>query len=366
MAITRHKDFTGSFVRHRRPLGPGHQESSGTTISDATMTELFKVTYGSHLYGTSTPTSDLDEKVVYLPELDDVLLGKKLRTYKTRVDSDGNPVSDTAQMPDGGVEVEYVPFQTFCRDFLNGQTYALECAFAVMREVDCPEWVYELEAQFLTRNVSSMAGFAKKQTADYVHRGVRLEKARRLLEQLEHTAQALESMGFTWPRLDTEVEGKKVLHAVAAAADVELGSTVNNGRTMETLRLNGRDYLETTTLEHLRTAVQKLIDSYGHRSAAAAEAEVDRKSLMHAVRVYEQSLELLRTGKITFPRKNAQYLLDVKTGLALDEVKSHLVVLEQALAEEEAKCTRLPSKTPELEAAFDGWLLSQLRQLYQL
>ena len=336
------------------------------------MTELFKVTYGSHLYGTNTPTSDLDEKVVYLPALEDVLLGRKLRTYKTRVDAAGNPVSDTAQMPDGGVEVEYVPFQTFCRDFLNGQTYALECAFAAMAEPGCPEWLYELEAGFLTCNVNSMAGFAMKQTFDYVHRGVRLEKARQLLTALDillHNRPLYSETDLPKGkelRLDTVLFGEKVLHMLRDRAELELGTTVNNNRTMETLKLNGRDYLETTTVEHLRTAVQKLVDSYGHRTQAAAEAEVDRKSLMHAVRVYQQALELLTSGKMVFPRPNAIELLHVKTEAPLEEVKQQLLRLETQLEAAMTASKLLPAKTPELEAAFDVWLLKQLRHMYNL
>ena len=335
---------------------------------------LFTTRYGSHLYGTNTPTSDLDEKVVYLPALEDVLLGRKLRTFKTRVDAEGNPVSDTAQMPDGGVEVEYVPFQTFCRDFLNGQTYALECAFAhLSTEPVKLYWVKELVEKFLTCNVSSMAGFAKKQTFDYVHRGERLEKARELLVALEvllHNRPLYREADLPKGkelRLDTVLFGEKVLHALRHRVGLELGTTVNNGREMETLKLNGRDYLETTTVEHLRAAVQKLVDSYGHRTQAAAEAEVDRKSLMHAVRVFEQALELLQTGRMLFPRPNAEYLLDVKHGnLDLEEVKQRLLELEDQVAVAQESSKLLSVKTLELEAAFDEWLLIQLVVQYQL
>ena len=335
------------------------------------MKELFKVTYGSHLYGTSTPTSDLDEKVVYLPALEDVLLGRKLKTFKTRVDADGKPVSDTAQMPDGGVEVEYVPFQTFCRDFLNGQTYALESAFAHLNGPAPLEWMRELVEKFTTCNVSSMAGFAMKQTFDYVHRGVRLEKARALLALLDHLQHNRGS--FTHVPLDKELRldhttdgGQKVLYFLASGAGLELGTTVNNGKEMETLKLNGRDYLETTTVGHLWTAVKKLVDSYGHRTQAAAEMEVDRKSLMHAVRVYQQALELLQTGKMVFPRPNAAELLEVKVSRPLEEVKQQLLALEKELEAAMETAKVLPSKTPELEAQFEEWLLEELRWKYRL
>lgn len=338
------------------------------------MRELFKTVYGSKLYGTNTPTSDTDEKVVYLPDFDDVLLGKKLQTFKKRFDAYGNPVSDSVTMPDNGVETEYVPFQTFTRDYLNGQTYALEVVMARALRADAPRWMIELFEQFTTCNVASMAGFAMKQTFDYVHRGRRLEKARRVLEVLEFWSETLDDLenmdpgSYMKKRLDTVLpEGEKLLHTVAREAGLELGTSVNNNRTMETLKLNGREYLETTDLKQLELAVAKLVSQYGDRSNRAAEAEVDTKSLSHAVRVYEQALELLTAGRISFPRPNVAYLLAVKQGaLEGDEVRARLLELEEQVTEVQKTSALLQEKTPELEARFEAWLLSQLRELYDL
>lgn len=337
------------------------------------MKDLLKTPYGSHLYGTNTPTSDLDFKVVYLPDFEDVLLGKKLQTFKQRFTADGLPVSDSMPMPDNGIETEYVPFQTFCRDFMNGQTYALEVAFSCANRMNTAPWLYELIDQFLTCNVSSMAGFAMKQTFDYVHRGVRLEKARALQRAIAKVAGDIEVVNvssgderFLRYRMDTVLHGEKVLHRLVREAELEIGTTVNNGKEMETLKLNGRDYLETTDLHQMLTTVQKLVDSYGHRTQAAAEAEVDRKSLMHAVRVYGQALELLRTGKLVFPNPEAALLLRVKEELPLETVKEMLLNLEKQLEEEMAKSTLLPAKTAEMERSFDAWLVDWLRKLYRL
>lgn len=336
------------------------------------MNELLKTAYGSHLYGTNTPTSDLDFKMVYLPDFNDVLLGRKLQTRKVRMTADGAPVADDEAMPANGVEVEYVPFQTFCRDYLNGQTYALEVAFACLQDGDCPDWVKELVERFTTNNVSSMLGFAMKQTFDYVHRGERLEAARQLKAALKRAEDAIHDVNSSgdFPllrhRLDTVMpNGRKVLHVVAGESRLDTGTTVNNGRTMETLKVNGRDYLETTTLEDMQRMVNKLIDSYGHRTTAAAENAVDRKSLMHAVRVYDQAIELLKTGKMVFPRPEAALLLRVKTELPLEQVKEMLLSLEKQ-AELARAVSSVQEKTPALEAAFEEWLLDQLRFAYGL
>lgn len=343
---------------------------------------LFQVTYGSRLYGTNTPTSDTDLKSVFLPAIDDLLLGRKLGTSKTRVHSDGSPVPDKSSMPDNGVEHEYFPLQTFVRDFVQGQTYALEMAWAVLangpdghtlqaaREY---ELMVELVEKFGNREVYSMVSFAMKQTFDYVKRGERLEQARKLLDVLEFwsaTLDDLENMdpgSYMKKRLDTVLpEGEKLLHTVAREAGLELGTSVNNNHTFETLKLNGREYLETTDLKQLELAVSKLVSEYGERTNRAAKEVVDYKSLSHAVRVYEQALELLDTGKLTFPRPNANYLRSVKQGLVpLEEVKARLLELdEEVLAKQESSTQR--RKTPELVAASEEWLLKKLRQLYLL
>lgn len=339
------------------------------------MKELIRQTYGSHLYGTNTPKSDTDRKVIYLPDFDDVLLGKKLHIYKDRVDAVGNKVADDEKMPDGGTETEFIPFQTFCRDFMGGQTYALEIAFAVASQPEAPGWLCGLISGFLTDNVSSMAGFAMKQTFDYVHRGARLEKARALLKELNHIQH---NRGwFTHVPLDrpmrldhTLTEGgvQKVIHFLASAAGLELGTTVNNNKEMITLKLNGREYLETTTVGHLWTAVDKLVQSYGERSKDAAEKEVDPKSLMHAVRVYQQAIELLTTGKLTFPRQNVQELLSIKTlEKPLEETKELLLQLEQQVAFHQGRnALNLQSMSRELSVKFDQWLLLALKTFYRL
>lgn len=344
---------------------------------------LYQVTYGSKLYGTSTPTSDTDLKSVYLPLIDDMLLGRKLVATKSRVDEHGVAVPDKQSMPDRGIENEYIPFQTFVRDFVKGQTYAVEIAYAVlaegpqasdaqsMREFYMMNDMVEL---FGNNEVYSMVGFAQKQTLDYVHRGERLNKARKVLDTLHDVQDAFKEFDpYLQVRLDTNVDhlvtgmkGKAVLDLVALKTGLNLGSTVNNNRTLRTLELNGRSYTESTTLQHVLQQLEKLIESYGERTNAASVVVVDFKSLSHAVRVYQQSIELLDTGHITFPRPNADELLSIKQGKAnLDFVESELKRLDAEVLDK-MKTTKVRARTHELEAQAQQWLLSKLRELYDL
>lgn len=342
---------------------------------------IFHILYGSRLYGTQTPTSDYDYKAIYLPAIDDMLLGKKLVTFKERVGPNGEAIGISDPMPDGGAETEYIPLQTFVADFVRGQTYAIEVAFGLLAggpsapdEVSKFEYsmLEELVEKFSNSNVSGMIGFAVKQTFDYVHRGERLEKARKLydaiaeIETLSKAGKFDNVLPGKLVRLDTVLDGKKVIDTLSEITGLEKGTTVNNNRTMETLKLNGRNYLETTTLSHLLLAVGQLVASYGQRSAAAAAAAADTKSMSHAVRVYQQAIELLQTGFMVFPRPNAEELIELKTGqMHPERMRELLLQLEVEVAEAEAN-TSLPKFSEELIAESQVWLMNKLRVLYLL
>jgi predicted nucleotidyltransferase len=330
--------------------------------------------YGSKLYGTSTPQSDTDEKVIYVPALDKLLLGKKPKIYKEREDANGNSIPDGQPMPDGGRECEYIPIQTFVHDFVHGQTYAVEIAHAYLAggppkhgitytsEMPVYALIEELVEKFGNADVYAMVGFAMKQTFDYVKRGERLNKALHLRDFLHANFydKSLET------RLDTIVNGEMVLDIVAREIGLSTGISENNNKIMRTLELNGRSYLETTTVFHIYTLIAKLVSSYGDRTKAAAETDVEYKSLSHAIRVYQQVLELLETGRITFPRPNASLLLAVKQGKGdLGTVKVLLEQLDEEVQEKILTST-IRKRTPELEAAAEEWLLLQLHDLYSL
>lgn len=321
------------------------------------------ITYGSRLYGTNTPTSDHDFKAVYLPSRRTMLLGKKADVKRFRFDAVGEPVGHQDTMPDNGHEAEHTPVQKFVADWFSGQAYAVEMVFAVLQgyaeghagwphPMITKEFTYlceNLATNFRTKNVNGMVGFAVKQTFDYVRRGERLNFALHVLEVLKAVQDEAQFENPNLLRLDTLLNGEAVLDRVARITDLKIGYSENNHRVFRTLELNGRQYLETTTLVDLVRAVKKLADQYGDRSTLASQTDVDWKSLSHAVRVYQQVLEYLDTGVITFPRPNAAELLKIKSAqVNLSDVKTILADLDD---EVQAKLlvSTLPDATPELE-----------------
>jgi len=344
---------------------------------------LFSVQYGSKLYGTATPTSDTDLKSIYLPDFCEIVALKKQTIFKHRWDAQGQPIPDGISMPENGVEEEFIPLQVFLKDFFVGQTYAVEIAFAVVAGLHydpnnseykswkmelCENLITEMVNRFKNKNVYSMVGFALKQTMDYVTRGDRLNKAKAMVNTINCMLDKLESVGHDRLNVRFDVDSMDVLGAPTpldylAENGFTVGETKNNNKVTRTLELNSRSYLETTAISHTLKAINKLIDAYGERTTAASTANVDFKSLSHAVRVYQQSIEYLETGKVTFPRQNADFLLKIKQGLAdFEEVKNLLKSLDKDVQEKILKSNSPSSE--DLQEEFSLWLNRNLPLFY--
>jgi len=334
---------------------------------------LLSIVYGSRLYGTSTPVSDVDFKSITLPDYETLILGQPLKTERYRFDSEGHQVSTNITSPEGGYESEHTPVHKFVQDYLGGQAYAVEFVHAVLggahehnmgaagtesyrRSHRFLEFCRTLACKFPHKNLAGMTGFAMKQTFDYVHRGRRLIAARAIRTAVQDILNAVgavvapvySSQPQPVMRLNSMFGAEQIIDVLAAKVNLEIGSTETNNTVLRTLKLNGRQYTETTTIRDFLNAVEKLIDQYGERSTAAAEVDVDWKSLSHAVRVYEQVIELAETGFITFPRPNADYLLSIKEGaIPVEQVKDLLIYLEEA-STAALEASSLPEVTPAL------------------
>jgi len=71
----------------------------------------------------------------------------------------------------------------------------------------------------------------------------------------------------------------------------------------------------TTTIKDAHAVYARIYENYGERARMAMTNEgVDWKAMSHAIRVSRQALELLATGRITFPRPDAEELLAIKLG----------------------------------------------------
>ena len=67
-----------------------HLNKLNTELTERNLIPYISTVYGSHLYGTATPTSDVDIRAIHLPSLEQVLEGDISNVYES---SSGDYVS---------------------------------------------------------------------------------------------------------------------------------------------------------------------------------------------------------------------------------------------------------------------------------
>ena len=357
------------------------------------MKKLFTCFYGSRLYGTQTPTSDIDIKHIVLPDLNDLLLGKKLANKVKKTNNEKN----TRNTVDD-VDEEFIPIQVFAQDFYAGQTYALELAFAVdgshagqvfpldstreqfeeILEFDdlypFYPFVRELRSKFLTSNIKAMMGYVVNQTNIYSFKGERLNVVRKVKEYLSDIIDSYGDCTIAQFYSADYSDRTFLVDQIASVArefpkyfkvtEYDIG----DGRMMPCYTLLEKTLPFSSTLKHTYGVVKTLEAKYGSRSNTASESNVDWKAMMHALRIVDEGICLLKTGKIELPLKPdyVKFLLEIKRGEhQLSMVKAELDAKLTSLKELE-QTTFLPAASHQLQNELDSWLAGQLRKFYQL
>jgi hypothetical protein len=359
----------------------------------ADMQKLFTCLYGSRLYGTQTPISDLDVKHIVLPALDSLLLGKKVENKVKKTNTEKNTRNGADD-----VDEEFIPLQVFARHFIEGQTYALELAFALegthanqtfyslstgketfvgsASSITFATFVKELREQFLTSNIKAMMGYVVNQANLYSFKGERLNVTRELYEHLKFECydenpdldETRATLGNAYTGIEAMRSGIDSLcqkyPKYLRIDEYDIGG----GRMRPCVTILEKTLPFTNTIQQTMTVLKTIMNKYGARAEQASEANVDWKAMMHALRIVDEGLELLSTHKMIFPFEQAYVdkLLSIKRGeQPLDLIKEELAQKLDKLKELEASTT-LPINDAEFRERFDAWLVVWLRRFYNL
>lgn len=304
------------------------------------MQTLVTMRFGSHLYGTDTPASDIDLKSVHLPDATSILLGrvKAVITDNTKADKSARNTAED-------VDRESFTLQRFLGLVAEGQTVALDMLFA-------PEWALqgephpiwrEIQAnrhRLLTRRYAAFVGYCRTQANRYGIRGSRVAAARAATEFL---ASALEDHGST---AKLGIVAPYVEEMTAEMEHMELEDRPQqHGQTIRHWSVCNKMMPYTASIKSAHETMAKLVAEYGHRALAAERNEgVDWKAVSHAVRIATQAIELLQTGNVVFPRPDAERLKAIKSGaVAYREVAEEIDALLPAVVAA-AEASTLPEK----------------------
>ena len=298
------------------------------------MTDLMRVKFGSHLYGTSTPSSDIDYKTVVLPPAREILL----QWITASTDNRRLKAHGEKNQP-GDVDEEVFALNRYLSLLAEGQTMALDMLFTprwAMPYDAHPLWnhIVENRHRLVSRRTASFVSYCRTQANKYGIKGSRVHAARELVEWFDRE---IENHGH----LAKLGDAAGSLSARLALGDLSHTGIVmieqsGQGRSIPHLECCNRKAPFFASMKDARAIYARILAEYGARALLAEKNEgVDWKALSHAVRVGREALEFLETAWITFPLSYAPHILAIKQGnveyaQVADEIESLLEQVEQA------------------------------------
>ena len=269
------------------------------------MNTLVRIQFGSHLYGTSTPTSDQDWKAVHLPSAEDILLQR----IQDSIASGPKKKEEGQRNSPGDVDTESYALHRYLELLAQGQTVALDMLFAPEPLESSSLWA-RLQVnshRLLTKKSAAFVGYCRTQANKYGIKGSRVAAAKAAMEFFKTT---MEECGPATKLTDVQVSMIKAL-----VDDADEHTSIEEIETTKFFVCCNRKVAFGTTVKQAAEVFGKIYANYGARAQLAQTNEgIDWKALSHAVRVATEALELLGTGRITFPLPNAAEVLSIKLG----------------------------------------------------
>jgi len=274
---------------------------------------ICEILYGSHLYGTNTPSSDTDIKRVYVPSSRDIALQRVLNTIKDMRDK-----SIGEKNGSDDIDIETFSLQQYLNLLCEGQTMAVDMLFSGSHpkcvRMTSPIWqeIYDNRHRLLCKKSASFVGYVRDQANKYGVKGSRVAAVRDTRDTL---IEAIDKFG-----IHAKVnEAKDVLLAVVERHPEHTKFIdkfhIRQNKTEILFECCNRKVSMTSNLKHAFEIYDKVFQEYGDRALRAESNDgIDWKAMSHAVRVSSEATELFLTGSVTFPRPDFKHLLDVKLG----------------------------------------------------
>jgi hypothetical protein len=292
---------------------------------------IVTIQFGSHLYGTSTPESDLDFKAVHLPGARDIILQRAPNSVSTK-----RPKAEGEKNFVGEVDEESYSLQRFLDLLAQGQTVAIDMLFApdasLIRTSDVWEIIRANRAKLLTKKSVAFVGYCRTQANKYGIKGSRVAAAKAAVEVF---SVALSRQSTTTKVSEIEDRLRELVGDHTNIVQQVVNKAGDIGTYFECCN---RKVDFNATIKQGFEIFSKIHDNYGHRARMAENNEgVDWKALSHAVRVAREAIELLTVGYVTFPLINAAHILDIKKGrldyaAVAEEIEGLLQQVEEASA----------------------------------
>lgn len=289
------------------------QEMYAVKVAKSLLNKGDKLVYLSHfgsvLYGTNSEKSDCDLKGVFVPSVASLVKGTASHHY--RFSSGANDSKNSAE----DVDVELWSLQKWLNMLASGDTGALDLLFSVYAKHVKPlvnenflgEFYSKPSTLFDVTNSKSYVGYAYGQAKKYGLKGSRMGLLKDVREYLEERLVGVDMEHVRAGEYFEELVKKFGHESYCFMKESK------NPNEPKMLFLLGKGFCPAIKMAEMVQRLETEFNKYGQRVKEAANNEnVDWKALSHALRCLLQVEEVLDTGFVQYPLKDAELLKAVK------------------------------------------------------
>jgi len=277
---------------------------------------LYLVKFGSHLYGTDTPESDLDIMGVMAPSIQSLVLQDSPKT----IQQSSGPEDGKNTKGDYDIVLYAVQY------WLTKKVRTMEInAMDLLFSPSYPDAVIyinpliqplfdNLDKLFDMKDTDDMAyvRYAHRQTKKYGLKGTTVGIMKRIMAFFDENFKDIHQATLIRTKLDDYAD--RIIQVAGNIDRCHLEkSELKDG--VEYVVVAGRKHQTTISMFEFYNRIKRDYDRYGKRAREAEQNKnIDWKACSHALRAIYQMEQFFKEGKVTFPLAQKDFVKEVKAG----------------------------------------------------
>jgi predicted nucleotidyltransferase len=291
--------------------------------------KILEIVAGSYLYGTNSDTSDRDYVGIFLPSEEYILGFKKVE----EVDFSVKDKNENGKNTKHALDRKLYEFRKFITLAMSMNPNIVEILFVNNENIvsinEIGEELLSLRQCFVHKGLKQrFLGYAFSQKHKIV---IKKDNYFDLIEAFEY--------------LKKYDIGKTILEiALETNCPYFIKKRYDQATNINFIEIGDLNFNPATSVKRANAILQERLDKVGNRGELLTKHGFDVKYGMHLVRLMLEGVELLKTGELKFPLKEAEMLKDIRNGKwKIENILNYSYELEKEIEDLE-KYSKLPDK----------------------
>lgn len=265
----------------------------------AKQNRILEIVTGSHLYGTQTETSDIDQVGIFLPDITHIL------GFKTVEEVDFSIIDKQ----ENGKNTQYAQDKKLY-EFRKFLKLALENNPNILEQLFCNEENI-IFINGVGRELLSIKHLFPWKGCKQRFLGYAFSQKHKMVVKKDNYFDFLSALDY----LNTIDDGKTLLELVLDSKCPHFIQRRNDYRgNISFVQIGDLNLMPASDVAKAKQIISERLSKVGNREELLTKYGFDSKFASHLIRLLFEGIELLKTGEIKFPLQEAQLLRDIRNG----------------------------------------------------